>query len=46
MLTKLGFDQEGIQKEMAFLNGIYHDKFLFGMTEDQFRRVYGNKYAI
>lgn len=31
MLTKLGFEKEGRQKQAVFKNGTYHDIILFGM---------------
>ena len=46
LFKKLGFDEEGLQKEMMFLNGKYFDKMLFGMTEDRFTAIYGNEYKI
>jgi RimJ/RimL family protein N-acetyltransferase len=46
LLNKLRFEKEGLQKEMSFLNGKYHDKVLFGMTEDRFTELYGNAYKI
>lgn len=36
MLRKLGCRQEGIRREVAFSNGVYHDEILFGLTADEF----------
>lgn len=46
LLKKLGFDNEGIQKEMYFLNGEYFDKHLYGITYKKFETLYGVKYKI
>ena len=46
LLEKIGFDKEGIQKEMVFLNGNYFDKILYGMTYDQFDELYKSIYTI
>lgn len=46
LLLKLGFKQEGIQREMVYLNGEYHDKLLFGMTFKEFDALYGQEYKI
>ena len=46
LLEKLGFDREGVQKEMAYLNGIYYDKRLYGMTSDQFNAMFRSDYLI
>ncbi len=33
---KLGFKQEGVQREQYFINGIYEDKILFGILRSEF----------
>ena len=40
MLKKLGCKQEGIVREEAFLNGKYHNRLLFGMTENEYRQIH------
>ena len=40
MMKKLGCKQEGIVREEAFLNGKYHNRLLFGMTENEYRQLY------
>lgn len=40
MMKKLGCKQEGIVREEAFLNGKYHDRLLFGMTENEYRQLH------
>ncbi len=40
MMKKLGCKQEGIVREEAFLNGKYHNRLLFGMTENEYRRTH------
>jgi len=46
LLEKLKFDQEGVQKEMVYLNGNYYDYILFGMTYNQFDELYRSSYLI
>lgn len=46
LFKKLQFEQEGIQREVGFLNGGYYDKVLFGMTETRFSDIYGDEYRI
>jgi len=37
LMKKLGCKQEGIVREVVFMNGKYHNQLLFGMTEDEYR---------
>ena len=37
LMKKLGCRQEGIVRDVVFMNGKYHNQFLFGMTEDEYR---------
>lgn len=46
LLEKMGFDKEGTQKEMVFLNGQYFDINLYGLTYRKFVNLYGDKYTI
>jgi RimJ/RimL family protein N-acetyltransferase len=46
LLEKIGFEKEGVQKEMVFLNGQYFDKNLYGLTYERFENLYGEKYKI
>lgn len=33
---RLGFQREGLQREVVFYDGRYHDEMLFGLTRDEF----------
>lgn len=39
LMKKLGCKQEGIVREVVFMNGKYHNQLLFGMTEDEYRAL-------
>ena len=36
-MRKLGCKQEGLVRDVVFMNGAYHDQILFGMTENEYR---------
>ncbi len=37
LMRKLGCKQEGLVRDVVFMNGAYHDQILFGMTENEYR---------
>lgn len=37
---KLGFLEEGCRREVYFMDGQYHDEILWGMTFEEFHRLY------
>lgn len=41
MMTSLGCVQEGCVRETIYLHGTYHDRLLFGITEDEWRAKKG-----
>ncbi|WP_127529442.1 GNAT family N-acetyltransferase [Paenibacillus kobensis] len=36
MLRKVGCVQEGVRRQVFYLNGKYHDSILFGLTKDEY----------
>lgn len=40
MMEALGCKLEGISRECVFMNGRYHNRLLYGMTENGYRAVY------
>lgn len=40
MMESLGCIQEGISRESIFMHGRYHDRLLYGMTEQEYREKY------
>lgn len=36
-MRRLGCKQEGIVRDVAFMNGACHDRILFGVIEDEYR---------
>lgn len=36
---RLGFIEEGRQREVIFMNEHYHDEILYGLTEEEFNRT-------
>ena len=39
---KVGFKQEGVQREALFYNHQYHDSILMSILEDEYRTLSGN----
>jgi len=39
---KLGFKQEGIERDVLFQNGEFHDMIVMAMLEDEFRSLHGS----
>ncbi|MNP53465.1 Spermidine N(1)-acetyltransferase [compost metagenome] len=37
---KLGFNREGVQRDLLFLNQEYHDSILMSMLEHEYREMY------
>lgn len=42
MLTKVGCVQEGVRRQVFYINGRYHDSILFGLTKDEYRDLLHN----
>lgn len=40
---KIGFKREGLQRDVLFLNGKFHDMITMSMLEDEFRGKHGNQ---
>ncbi|WP_308637204.1 GNAT family N-acetyltransferase [Paenibacillus silvisoli] len=38
---KLGFKREGVQRDVLYQDGAYHDLILMAILEDEFRALYG-----
>jgi RimJ/RimL family protein N-acetyltransferase len=39
MMESLGCKREGISRECVYMNGKYHDRFLYGLTVDEYREL-------
>jgi len=35
---KVGFKEEGCQREVVFKNGAYHDEVMFGLLRDEWQK--------
>lgn len=40
MMESLGCKREGISRECVYMNGKYHDRILYGMTADEYRKLH------
>lgn len=43
MMESLGCVLEGRNREVAFINGKYHDQFMYGLTEAEYRATEGGR---
>lgn len=38
----MGFEQEGVFRQSIYTNGRYYDEIIFGLTKDDYLKIYGN----
>ncbi|MEK8128830.1 GNAT family protein [Paenibacillus filicis] len=44
MLRKVGCVQEGVRRQVFYINGRYHDSILYGLTKDEYTEYLLNKH--